>query len=164
LKDCAVLPYVLEWLAQSGHSTLVYTSADRKSLERAHAPNLKFERERLDMSIVAKECDVAILHATHGTTSSILIAGKPVMLLPIFLEQGLMGHAVCQLGAGTQAPASHREQAIAELEKVVSSQAYAASAKQFASKYAGYNPVDANERLLDRIDEVLSLPTNALVA
>jgi UDP:flavonoid glycosyltransferase YjiC (YdhE family) len=86
------------------------------------------------------------------------------MLLPIFLEQGLMGHVVCQLGAGTQAPATDREQAIAELERVVSSQAYAESAKQFASRYRGYDPVEANERLLGRIEEVLSFPTNALLS
>jgi hypothetical protein len=163
LKDCPAVPHVLDWLARAGHPTLAYVDGvDRKSLDKIRAPTLRFERERLDMARVAGECDLAILHATHGTTASILIAGKPVMLLPIFLEQGLMGHAVCKLGAGEQAPAFEPERATDELAKVIASDAYAAAAQRFAAKYAGYDSHDANERLLGRIEQVLAQATATL--
>ena len=96
LKDSPAVPELLAWLARSGHPTLAYVDGvDAKKLERANSPTMRFERERLDTARVAWECDVAVLNATHGTTASVLIAGKPVMLLPIFLEQGLIGATPC---------------------------------------------------------------------
>jgi len=156
LKDCPALPRILEWLANSGHSTLAYVDGmDWKTLERFSGSSIRFERERLDMQLVGKECDLAILHGTHGTTASVLVAGRPVMQLPIFLEQGLLAHAVCRLGAGAQAPANNEEAALGQLQKVISSTAYAAAAQKFATKYAGYEPAEASQKLLDEIERVL---------
>jgi hypothetical protein len=156
LKHCPALPKVLRWLAESGRPTLAYVDTPNAALlEQFTAPTLRYERERLDMNRVAHECDVAVLHAPHGTTAAMLLAGKPLALLPMFLEQGLMAHAVCRMGAGEQAVVTRPEFASEQLEKVVSSPRYAEAARQFAAKYDGYDPVEANERLLDAVEGVL---------
>jgi O-acetyl-ADP-ribose deacetylase (regulator of RNase III) len=163
LKDCPALPQILEWLAGCGHSTLaVVDGVDRTLLQKMSAPTLRFERERLDMSLVAKQCDMAVLHGTHGTTASILAAGKPIMQLPIFLDQGLLAHAVHRMGAGAQAAANNSKAAIAELEKLVSSPAFGVAAQRFATKYAGFDPIEATEQLLDEVERVLRLDGRTL--
>jgi hypothetical protein len=67
-----------------------------------------------------------------------LLAGRPLMLLPIFLEQGLMAHAVCGMGAGAQAPAANPEGAVAGLEKFVAEvETYGAAARVLRINMAG---------------------------
>src|SRR5436309_6983197 len=101
LKDCAALPAVLEWLANSNHSTLAYVDGvDPKLRARFSNSSIQFECERINMQLAGRECDLAILHGTHGSTAAMLLAGVPVMQLPIFLEQGLLADAVCRIGAG----------------------------------------------------------------
>ena len=156
LKNFPALAQLLQWLADSGHPTLAYVDGvDRKVLERPHPPHLRFESDRLDMAQVGKTCDLAILHATHGTTASILIAGKPIMQLPIFLEQGLMAHAVCRMGAGVQASVAKPEPVLQELRKLLSSQTYADAARGFARKYADYDPIAATDRVVAEVEKVL---------
>jgi hypothetical protein len=157
LKNFPELPRLLDWLVNSGQSTIAYTdSLDPAVVERYRASNIQFENERLDMRLVAESCDVAILHGTHGTSAAMLMAGKPIMQLPIYLEQGLTAHAVCRLGAGLQAPVNESEVIIQGLTKVVSCGDFAAAARAVAKKYADFDPVEANERVLDRIEEVLA--------
>ena len=157
LKDCPALARILEWLAGSNHSTVAYVDGvDRKLLARFSNSSIRFERERINMELAGKECDVAILHGTHGSTAAMLLAGKPVMQLPIFLEQGLLAHAVCRMGAGAQAPATNPDEAISQLNKVISVPEYGAAARRFAAKYAQYNPLEASERLLDKVEGALS--------
>jgi UDP:flavonoid glycosyltransferase YjiC (YdhE family) len=147
----------LEWLIASEHPTVAYVDGvERKLLERFAAPTIRYDRERLDMSAVGRDCDMAVLNGTHGTTASILIAGKPVMQLPIYLEQGLLAHAVCRMGAGAQAPVAQPQSVIEQIAKVATSIQYAEAAKQFARKYASFDPIQSNEQVLDRIEEVLS--------
>ena len=158
LKDCPALPNVLRWLAGSGNPALAYVdTANAKLIEEVKSPTLRIEREPLDMKRVADECECAILHAPHGTTAAMLLAGRPLMMLPVFLEQALMATAVCRMGAGVQSPAADAGGVVARLEKFVSGvDGYAPAAQAFAAKYAGYDPVESNERVLDGIEEILS--------
>jgi UDP:flavonoid glycosyltransferase YjiC (YdhE family) len=108
------------------------------------------------MTAVAKQCDLAIHHAPHGTTAAMMLAGIPSLLLPIYLEQGLMGHALCRLGAAEQIPVTHPDAAIAALQKLLESDRYTTAAQRFAQKYADYDPRLANEHLLDDIEDLLN--------
>ena len=94
LRDCPALGRVLRWLAGSGCPTIACVeTADGKLLAEVEGPTFRVERERLEMGRVAAECDLCVCHAPHGTTSAMLSAGRPVMMLPVFLEQGLMARA-----------------------------------------------------------------------
>ncbi|MCA9790907.1 MAG: hypothetical protein KC910_03900 [Candidatus Eremiobacteraeota bacterium] len=46
----------------------------------------------VDLARAARECDLAITHAGHGSTTALLLAGKPVFLCPRSLEQAMLGH------------------------------------------------------------------------
>jgi hypothetical protein len=91
-----------------------------------------------------------------------LLAGRAVALLPIYLEQGLLAHAVCRMGAGAQGAAGRPEDAVAAVAKVVTSWTseaepgpHAAAARRFATKYASHDPSAANQQVLDELDAML---------
>jgi UDP:flavonoid glycosyltransferase YjiC (YdhE family) len=52
------------------------------------------------MERVAAECDLGILNGTHTTTANLLVAGKPTLHFPLYLEQHLTAQKVEELGAG----------------------------------------------------------------
>lgn len=121
------------------------------------APHLAFSREPLDLAAAAREADVAITYAGLSTTTSFLLAGKPLLLLPGHLEQYLMARRVAALGAGLVVepgkPAGDLGQT---LRRVIDEESHTASAAAFARKYAAYSQEAVIANLLRRIEEICS--------
>jgi glycosyltransferase involved in cell wall biosynthesis len=92
---------MLEALRRSGQPTLVYvpglTEAGRKRRESA---TLRLAPSRVDLRRAAAECDGAVLHAGQGATAALLLAGKPILQIPLVLEQRLTADATARRGAG----------------------------------------------------------------
>ena len=44
-----------------------------------------------------EQCDVAVLNGGHGVTSQMLLAGKPVLEIPLAMEQRLLTSAAAWL-------------------------------------------------------------------
>jgi UDP:flavonoid glycosyltransferase YjiC (YdhE family) len=53
-----------------------------------------------DIKRAASECDFGVCHVGHGTTCELLLKGKPLLLLPMHLEQYLTAMRVSEAGAG----------------------------------------------------------------
>ena len=100
----------------------------------------RFQSEPLDLAEAGKTCDLAILNGNHGTSVSMLLAGKPMLQVPITLEQGLFSQAVARFGAAKVAAPNRPLEVIARLMEILGSEAYAEAARRFAAKYAGYDP------------------------
>ena len=159
LKNFDALPALLEALARSPHSSIIVCDNIPAGARRYASETLRLEDRPLDIAGVARECDLAILNAGHGTTASMLLAGKAVLLVPIYLEQGLLARAVEQtIGAGLVA--SHKDGADvrAKLERVLAPGNYerhAAAARDFAARHADFDPLIENEGMLARLEELL---------
>ena len=126
LKPFAGLPQLLAYLRSLGCATLLYIeNADPKLVQQFSGPTMIFANKRLDLSQVAAQCDLAIVHGTHGTTLSMLMAGKPTLQLPLFLEQGLFASAVCRLGAALQPPLENPSLIRRDLERMLCSPSFA---------------------------------------
>jgi UDP:flavonoid glycosyltransferase YjiC (YdhE family) len=65
--------------------------------------------KRLDGARAAAECDVAVLNGGHGVVAELLLAGKPMLAVPLVLERQITGDALRRLGAS--AP-SHPRRAV----------------------------------------------------
>jgi UDP:flavonoid glycosyltransferase YjiC (YdhE family) len=129
--------------------------ADAALRSRFHAASLRFEDQPLDLAEVGRTCDLAILNGNHGTTVSMLLAGKPTLQVPIFLEQALFSQAVARLGAAIVALPDQRLDAVAGLMELLASQQHAEAARQFAARYAGYDPERQIVAMVDRVEELL---------
>ena len=156
LKPFPALPKLLALLNELGCPTVVYADGiDARLQTRFQSATLRFENERLNLHQVGKHCDFAILNGTHGTTVSMLLAGKPILQVPIYLEQALNSAAVARLGAELTAEPTRPERIAEKLRALVNSDVYAEAARRFAARYADFVPERQIDRMVGRAQELL---------
>jgi UDP:flavonoid glycosyltransferase YjiC (YdhE family) len=153
LKPFPALPRLLALLDEVACPTLVYGDGLAERFGgQFPSKTLRFERERLDMAEVGRQCDLAILNGTAATTAAILLAGKPILQVPIYLEQALVAAAVSRLGMGLSASP---EQIAVRLTALLQNDRYAEAAGAFALRHADFDPKQQVAGMLARIDGLL---------
>jgi UDP:flavonoid glycosyltransferase YjiC (YdhE family) len=80
--------------------------------------------------------------------------------LPITLEQALFAQAVCRTGAALDASVRDERHIRRRLEMLLASSTYAQAARQFAQKYATFNPSARRSEMLERLEALLSQNAN----
>jgi hypothetical protein len=101
LKHFPNLPVVLEWLAERRLPTLAYVGgADEAFRLRYGSDTLSIAGRPWNIQAAAGQADFAILHAGHGATAEMLLAGTPILQIPMFVEQYHVAQAVRRLEAG----------------------------------------------------------------
>jgi glycosyltransferase involved in cell wall biosynthesis len=156
LKSFRGLPRLLDVLAELRCPTIVYGDGVDGSLRTWRgSPTVRIEKEPLDMHEVARQCDLAILNGTHSSTAAMLLAGKPSLQLPIYLEQGLNALAVARLGAGLCVPPGKPGEFAAALEALLNCPEYTAAARAVAAGHADFDPVSQIDGMLGRVEELL---------
>jgi len=134
LKPFIGLYDILLALRQFDQNTLIYVDGITSELRgEFECDTFKFETEPLDLTQVAKQCDLAVLNGGHASTCTMLLAGRPTLQLPFFLEQMLMADAVSRYGLGLGVDPMHGQRVLKALGKLLSDPAYAESAKKFAA-------------------------------
>jgi hypothetical protein len=157
LKPSPTVPRLLALLARWGCPTILAAGAIPPALLRpCAAPNLCFEFRRLDLKQVAAECDLAILNGNHATTLAMLLAGKPILQLPVFLEQELNARATAALGAGVFLPPENHGLLESSLEHVLQQKDFTAAAGRYATQYAGFDADSEITAAVRRLQEVLA--------
>lgn len=152
LKPIDNLPFLLQLLLDERLPTIVFAPEVVESVkQRFQSPTLRFADQPVDFGRLAGNCEFAIGHATHGTTAAMLLAGIPILMLPIHVEQWLMARRVITLGAGVAAFYAKRNQVTSALRALLTQPCYDESAKQFALKH-GESATDDN---IDRIVGVI---------
>ncbi len=149
------MPALLAHLNELGHPCLVYVPELPVEVRQWYmSSTVRFADQPVNMATAAVECDLAILNGTHGATAQILLAGKPSLHFPLFLEQGLLADNVARLGAGLVA-APDREDFHARLNQLIRSPDYTDAARQFAQRYAFLDPVKQVQRVTDCLAALL---------
>ncbi|NQT17592.1 MAG: hypothetical protein HQ582_32860, partial [Planctomycetes bacterium] len=155
LKPFDGLPRLLSLLRELRCPTLVFASGiDPRLIRQFQCDTLRFETKPLDLEQTAQQCDVAIVHGGHGTTASLLRAGKPLLVLPFHLEQALTGAAVRRMGAGLSARMRRPEEVAVKLMNLLHEPKYAQAAGRFAHRHADQEPSDQVQRMIRRVAEL----------
>ena len=84
-----------------------------------------------------------------------LLAGKPLLLLPLMLEQRLTADAVVRLGAGERAAPNDVASVREKLDALLGSDGHAAAARRFAENHADFDPAAQVEKIVRRVEELL---------
>ena len=156
LKPFPALPQLLALLNELACPTLVYGEGVAERFGgQFQSKTLRFERERLDMAEVGRRCDLAILNGTSASTLALLLAGKPILQIPIYLEQVLNALRTSRLGAGLSASPERPEQIVVRLMSLLQSDRYAEAARAFAMRHADFDPQQQVAGMLARIDAML---------
>ncbi len=133
LKPFPALPQLLQRLSERHATTLVFApDLDPVHRQRFEQPEggqdgegapgrIAFADAPVDLAAAARACDLALLNGTHAATSVFLQAGKPMLHIPLNLEQGLTARAIRLLGAGLDAAGDDTDRLIARLDRLLES-------------------------------------------
>lgn len=133
LKPFKTLSALLETLRQAGLPTLIYTSQGQLPPETpAH---IRHTAKPVDLTRVAQESDLMICHAGHGTVSAALLGGKPLLLLPLNIEQRMLAARVHEAGIGLSAPALMPEGMRQKFARLLEEASFTSAARAFAERY-----------------------------
>lgn len=156
LKPFPAVAGLLEALQRERQPAIVFLDPlDPKLRARFESPGLRFETEPLDLSGVGASCDVAILNGGHGSTASMLLAGKPLLEIPLYLEQALNAGAVVRLGAGLSADLGKPEEIASKLAELLQCEQYGIAARQFAARYMDFKPQESIENIVGRMEKIV---------
>jgi hypothetical protein len=157
LKPFHALEALLDCLVRRRTPTVIYgPTIDRQVQERFQCESLRFMAEPVELGAAGQQCDLAILNATHGTTAAMLLAGKPSLQIPLYLEQQLSADNVVRMGAGLSAEANNAPRVVSQLETLLDSTAcYEPAAAAFASRYASFDYRGQVDRLAAHVEHLL---------
>jgi len=129
---------VLREMAKTGHRILVYVprlaAETRAALQSEH---MRFADTLLDMGVLGRECDCAVMTNGHGTTAAMLLAGKPILLLPQHLEMLLIAKAVERNGAGLVATTEKPGIVTEKMTRLLQDEGFSQKAHVIAESYRG---------------------------
>jgi UDP:flavonoid glycosyltransferase YjiC (YdhE family) len=143
----------LKELDGTGASSVVsLQGAIPQALVLPKTPNLKIHRELLDWNAGVAEADVVICHAGIASTSTALLAAKPVILLPTNAEQYILARTVDRLGLGTNiAPGVNTTKISDAIHSVTRDQSVQVAAKAFSKRHGSWERSGALATLVDLI-------------
>jgi UDP:flavonoid glycosyltransferase YjiC (YdhE family) len=124
------------------------------AVARMQSDCVKIVAQPLDMRRACSECEVAILNATHGSTAAALLAGKPILQLPLFLEQVLTAKRVVKLGAGLAARLNQPQQIVGALTRLIGDGKYRDAARAFAAKYESFDAQRQIDLIAERLEQL----------
>jgi hypothetical protein len=155
LKPFPQLGPLLELLRRAGQPTIVFGGEIPEAARQQFAgPNLRFEREPLDIDRVAQECDFAILNANHGTAISFLRAGKPSLQIPLYVEQSLLAMAMLRMEAALAAPPDQPQEIARQVEVLLREPNPTPGATAFAARYAKFDADAQINQILNELEEL----------
>lgn len=101
LKHHQDLEELLTHIQQLGVPTLIKGDQLPDSIEQNFSgPSVKFADEMQDMTEVVEHCDLGITNGNAGATAHFLLAGKPVLMMPMHIGQLIGAKAVEHIGCG----------------------------------------------------------------
>ena len=109
-------------------------------------------RQPVALADLLADCDAVIGYGGTGWASMALLGGKPLMLLPGQLEQGLLAYRLAQRGLAVST-LSHlnKAQVQARVTQLLQDTALQGRARRLSQRYAGYEPKQAIERVVAKL-------------
>lgn len=154
----AGLPEALADLERGGYRALVcMPKVPAEERARLQTTRICFSEGLLDLDAVSRDCDCALMTNGHGTTTAMLLAGKPMLLLPQHLEMLLIADQVEKQGAGLKALPQEPETVRAKLTRVLEDENFAKAARKVAERHRGkLSPEGARRSFATLIDRLAS--------
>jgi UDP:flavonoid glycosyltransferase YjiC (YdhE family) len=151
------LPALLELLAQSRLSTIVYAPEVQVSIKNKHRGNrMVYSSQPLDLTKVAAECDLAITNGTFGTTAAFLLHGRQVLAIPTNLERVMVARRLMAVGAGLGVQPNQPEKLKPALRALLSTPRFATAAQKFRDQYGHLDLAWQTRQMVERIETLLA--------
>lgn len=156
VKPFPALPLLLQTMEEAGVRALVVGDLmDSGIADRFRSGRLTFPERLVDVGAAARACRFAVLNGTHGTTGAMLLAGKPVLSIPIQREQLMTGRAVERAGAGLVAAPADAEGVAHAFWRMNTEPGFARAAREVAARHEKDTPALVAARAADRVEAAL---------
>jgi UDP:flavonoid glycosyltransferase YjiC (YdhE family) len=154
-KEYKQLQQVLSHLQHLNADSIIYINNLPNDIRKQfESEKMFFSKKALDISKILNECDVIVCHANHGIVLESLLAGTPVLMLPMVYEQHLTAMQVESLQAGKIInPAD--ENAQLQMQQVLDDESFISNAKDFAKRYNGIDTKETLKKIIDRCEALL---------
>lgn len=142
------LQRLLKQLAHSAEAVLLHVpDVPEAFVRKFSSPSLAICVQRVNMQLALAQCDLGLTLAGHGTTLAMLLAGRPMVLIPTQVEQHLTAQRVKTMGAGLMVPtfdsagkALHGKANLAKLLlRLRTEKTFKVTAAAFAARYADFD-------------------------
>lgn len=147
---------LLHVLSQSGADVIAcIPGVGRETIALYRNSTVRIFPEIVRLSSLLPDMTMAITHGGHGTASSALLAGVPMLLLPTTIEQWLMSRSIERLGAGLGLRRDRIKETFSPaLKTLLGNPSYTAGAQKIAAKYVNYNQQQTITRLVNTIEGI----------
>ncbi|MCP4768230.1 MAG: hypothetical protein GY875_18415 [Gammaproteobacteria bacterium] len=158
LKPHKDLVKLLELIRRTGLPTLIKGDQLPESIEQqCSGPTIRFADRLQNMAEVGEQCDLGITNGSVSATQ-FLLAGKPVLMIPLHIEQLISSKAIAGMGCGIavdylQRPPFSYQAAIAQL--TATGNAYRQAAQEFAETYKDYQVTQVTDYMYQDIKRLL---------
>lgn len=148
---------LMQQLCDAPWSVLAHIPGASAAISRKYdRSNVTVWPKPINLPQAGAQCDVAICHAGMGTVTAMLLAGKPLLLLPMHTEQVLTARNVASLGAGLyEYPDAPKPDYSAMITEMLAKGSYQQAASDFAQKYASFVPREHYAQIADRCEHLL---------
>ncbi len=162
LKPFPALLQLLANLAESRINAVVYVDGlDSSDKAKYESSRLRFANGPIDIREAARNCDLALTNANHGTCVAMLLAGKPLVHVPPYLEQSLLAAAIDRFGASISARTTDAVGICLAIDRVLTNSSYAQAATDFAERYRDHPFDRLAQQMLDQMERLIqSLPAS----
>ncbi len=121
------------------------------------SPRLHYAARPVSLGAVLPDCDLLVCHAGEATLTQGLLAGVPLLLLPMQAEQALLARvAAANTGAALNAAELPRPAPMAAaLGRLLDDPAMRQQARAFAARYRGFSHEEQTRRMADQFEALL---------
>jgi UDP:flavonoid glycosyltransferase YjiC (YdhE family) len=131
----------------------------RQTLAKVQNNTIFVSHNPYDIKRAASECDFGVCHAGHGTICELLLKGKPLLLLPMYLEQYLIAKRVSDAGAGVIVDREnpHRDFGAA-VGQLINNPDIPRQTKGFAARYSSLTSLSTVTRIANECEAIVRQP------
>lgn len=152
------LPLLLEALSRCNARVFAACpDGDAALMQRFTGPSFTCSTQLVDLEAAVEEADLFVGHGNMGSVTQALRAGKPVVALPVHLEQLLTGRQLQQLKLGALVEKIDTVEALqAQLEQLASDPDLRRNASDFALRYQALAAPSVSRLMANSCTELLA--------
>jgi hypothetical protein len=154
-------PALFEFLAglsaKPFHSLVYIDGAVPVQTAKLSASRLQIADGPVDIRKAADRCELAVTNATHGTGVAMLLAGKPLVQVPIYLEQALFAGATDRLGASITVSSKNPHGILDAIDRIRAEQHYTQAARSFAERYRTHHLQGLAQEICDELEQLIAI-------
>lgn len=139
------------------HAKVLVHVGGKHQLQPVQFPNLIWSPEPVRMADIAAQADLVICHAGHGTLSAMLLAGRPLLLLPKQLEQLVLSVRLCEQHLAYFIPPGGELQLIPMvIDKIRHDPKLLQAIASFQQRYQGFDLNEQAQGMLDALADIFA--------